>query len=237
MAENYDWGDEDGFVPITRLLKPTSGDDPEVVEDKTEFIEEITRGFERITREEFVHKCQEWETQFQRLETYDELIIRAELRQWDLTIPQKECFDLSQIYDAYSRNVNYRTRVAHLIGTVNAHFSTYSYAHKELKEIALGLSERVAKNQDKAAYAAQLTEVLIRQVSRAKSTLDYLVEMRAAIEHAATNLARLLRERENLAKINQDYNSRGMQSRLANEVKTRPTIPQPVDLVDDDEGP
>jgi len=74
---------------------------------------------------------------------YDEIAIRKEISNWDISIPGKDQFDFESFSQAYALQVQYRNRLTEMHSVVFAHFEMISQAQKMLKEMAVKLAQEL----------------------------------------------------------------------------------------------
>jgi len=73
---------------------------------------------------------------------------------------------------------------------------------------------------DKDAIATFTVQPFLHKVTVAKRCLTYLENVQKNIDFGAVQLERLMRERQNLARINQNFNSEGMSNYYNSAVET-----------------
>ena len=220
--------------PLEPKDDPANYDEPE-----GSFLAEVIRTPDRITVEGFRRKCKYWNDMFEKLEPYNEKTLREEIARWDLDIPGDNEWDIDILAAAYSRSQAYMVRVTHIIGIVSTHLHAYEYANKELKIVAQGLAERGAKNPDKAAHAAYMTEPLSRRLAKVVPFHSWLVMLKDTIKHGGDQMSRINKERETDMRSNQGLMSKGNESRYNTPrptIKSRsifaPPPPDPIELED-----
>jgi hypothetical protein len=143
------------------------------------------------------------------LPMFDELEIRKEIREWDMSIPNNG-FNFEDFAMAYSMQVQYRNRLTEMISVVHAHYELISQAHKTLKEMAVRLATGTAV--DKNGTATFTVHPILFPASHSKRLLDYLNNILKNIDFSAAQMDRLLREHQALSRINQTANNEGSSS-------------------------
>lgn len=161
-----------------------------------------------ISEESFTDEVQNWQDAISLLPMYDEIVIRNEVRQWDICIPSKDEFAFESFSASYALQVQYRNRLTEIISVVYAHYEMISQAHKNLREMAIRLSTGTAK--DKEANATFTVHPFVIPMTNSKRLLTYLEQYQKNIEFAASQMDRILREHQALSRINQTFNSEGM---------------------------
>ena len=160
-----------------------------------------------VTKSSFDEDVEMWQnTAIASLPIMNECAIRAEIDTWELGIPREE-YDLQVLQGVYSNLTAYQFRISHLVSLANSHYKTFSKAYKSLKIIAMALYSGTAK--DKEAYAENEVHLFLIGTVKSENLYDYLCEVKEGIIFAATNMARILREREAQAKINTGHQSEG----------------------------
>ena len=183
-------------------------------------VEKTKKRMGGVNPDSFLEDVQIWDSKINRLPEFCEDAIREEVLSWDTRIPNRDCFDFESLYEAYSNNVAYRDRITELFTITNAHSEMASGAQSALETAAKALIGGVVK--DKEAYASYVTQPFTQMAMDAKRVHGFLTQWRGQIEYASQQLARLLREREALGKINHTYDAEGKQHTM-NTMDTRPT--------------
>lgn len=181
------------------------------------FSKDLVSRLKGVTEESFAKEVQIWQDAISLLPFYDEIEIRKEVRQWDISIPNKDDYEFESFSAAYALQVQYRNRLTEIISVIYAHFEMISQAHKNLREMAIKLSTGTAK--DKEANAAFTVHPFVIPMTNSKRLLTYLEQYLKNIEFAASQMDRILREHQALSRINQSFNSEGM-SNLYSKDKT-----------------
>jgi hypothetical protein len=181
------------------------------------FSKNLVSRLKGISEESFTDEVQNWQDAISLLPMYDEIAIRTEIRQWDISIPSKDEYAFESFSAAYALQVQYRNRLTEIISVVYAHFEMISQAHKNLREMAIRLSTGTAK--DKEANAAFTVHPFVIPMTNSKRLLTYLEQCLKNIEFAASQMDRILREHQALSRINQSFNTEGM-SNLYTKDKT-----------------
>jgi hypothetical protein len=183
---------------------------PEVVSwQDPNFAKEIVGRLRGVTEESFAKEVALWQENISILPMYDELEIRKEIREWDMSIPNNG-FNFEDFAMAYSLQVQYRNRLTEMISVVHAHYELISQAHKTLKEMAVRLATGTAV--DKNGTATFTVHPILFPASHSKRLLDYLNNVLKNIDFSAAQMDRLLREHQALSRINQTANNEGSSS-------------------------
>jgi len=183
---------------------------PEVVSwQDPNFAKEIVGRLRGVTEESFAKEVSLWQENISMLPMFDELEIRKEIREWDMSIPNNG-FNFEDFAMAYSMQVQYRNRLTEMISVVHAHYELISQAHKTLKEMAVRLATGTAV--DKNGTATFTVHPILFPASHSKRLLDYLNNILKNIDFSAAQMDRLLREHQALSRINQTANNEGSSS-------------------------
>ncbi len=172
------------------------------------FAKEIVNRIKGVTEESFAVEVELWQEAISSLPDFDELEIRKEIRGWDIGTPDKDNYNIEAYAAAYSMQVSYRTRLVELISIVYAHHELIFQAHKTLREMAMNLAD--GPKHDKESYASFTVHPFVIPLTHAKRLLAYLESVLKTVDFAATQMDRILREHQALARINQSFNNMGM---------------------------
>ena len=195
------------------------------------FSKKIIERIKGVTEDGFAKEVDNWQEAIQSLPVYDELDIRKEIKGWNIGIPNKDDFDFDSHAKFYSMQIQYRNRITEIINVVYAHHEMLSQAQKTLKDIAARLAGGTAV--DKNAIATFTVQPFSLACTHARRLLSYLESVLKNIDFAASQMDRMLREHQALARINSNFNSEGLSSlfkdnnsRVANinnstEIRTR----------------
>jgi hypothetical protein len=178
------------------------------------FAKEIIARLRGVTEESFGKEVTLWQQSISMLPYYDEIAIRNEIRQWDMSIPNRG-FDFQDFALAYSLQVQYRNRLTEMISIVHAHYEMISQAHKTLKEMAVKLATGTAV--DKNGTATFTVHPILFPATHSKRLLDYLNNVLKNIDFSASQMDRLLREHQALSRINQTSNVEGSSAMYSRE--------------------
>jgi len=189
--------------------------------NKDSFSADIVNRLKGITEEGFAREVELWQNEINELPLFNEKKIREELADWDLSIPVKEDFNFDNLLLAYHRQVEYRTRITQIYSIVYAHNELLNNAYKSLKEMAVRLTP--GPKHDKDAIATFTVQPFLVASTIAKRCMTFLESVQKNIEFSATQLDRLMRERQSLARINQQYNSEGMSVLYGQNVENKVT--------------
>jgi hypothetical protein len=172
------------------------------------FSKDLVSRLKGVTEESFSKEVQIWQDAISLLPHYDEIEIRNEVRQWDISIPTKDDYEFESFSAAYALQVQYRNRLTEIMSVIFGHYEMISQAHKNLREMAIKLSTGTAK--DKEANAAFTVHPFVIPMANSKRLLTYLEQYLKNIEFAASQMDRILREHQALSRINQSFNNEGM---------------------------
>ena len=212
--EDEDFDEENSLLLATLEWAPM----PETVSWKDpNFSKDLVSRLKGVTEESFTKEVQIWQDAIGLLPYYDEIEIRNEVRQWDISIPSKDSYEFESFSASYALQVQYRNRLTEIMSVVFAHYEMISQAHKNLREMAIKLSTGTAKDKD--ANAAFTVHPFVIPMTNSKRLLTYLEQYLKNIEFAASQMDRILREHQALSRINQSFNSEGM-SNLYSKDKT-----------------
>ena len=196
------------------------------------FAPDIVKRLQGITEESFCEEVKLWQQHINILPNYNEYEIRKECSAWDINIPKRDDFDFDNLYEAYYKQVQYRNRLTEIISIVFAHHELLSGAQKSLKEMAVRLAN--GPKHDKDAIATATVQPFTLAAAAAKRCLVYLEAVQKNIEFTAIQLDRLMRERQNLARINQSMANEGM-SAYYNNITNQTSKPMGMQRRDIDE--
>ena len=212
--EDEDFDEENSLLLATLEWAPM----PETVSWKDpNFSKDLVSRLKGVTEESFTKEVQIWQDAIGLLPYYDEIEIRTEIRQWDISIPSKDSYEFESFSASYALQVQYRNRLTEIMSVVFAHYEMISQAHKNLREMAIKLSTGTAKDKD--ANAAFTVHPFVIPMTNSKRLLTYLEQYLKNIEFAASQMDRILREHQALSRINQSFNAEGM-SNLYSKDKT-----------------
>lgn len=210
--EDEDFNEENSILLATLEWAPM----PETVSwQDPNFAKNLVSRLKGVTEESFAKEVQIWQDAIGLLPFYDEIEIRNEVRQWDISIPSKDDYEFESFSAAYALQVQYRNRLTEIISVVYAHFEMISQAHKNLREMAIKLSTGTAKDKD--ANAAFTVHPFVIPMTNSKRLLTYLEQYLKNIEFAASQMDRILREHQALSRINQSFNTEGMSNLYAKD--------------------
>jgi len=170
------------------------------------FAKEIVGRLRGVTEESFAKEVALWQQSINMLPHYDEIAIRNEIRNWDMSIPNNG-FDFQDFALAYSLQVQYRNRLTEMISIVHAHYEMISQAEKTLKMISIKLCTGTAK--DKESVATYAVHPFTIPATEAKRLLTYLDSVLKNIDFASIQMDRLLREHQALSRINNAFVNEG----------------------------
>lgn len=179
------------------------------------FTKDIVKRLKGITEESFAVEVEIWQENINSLPVYDEMAIRKEVAQWNIGIPSRDQFDFESYTIFYSLQVQYRNRITELINVVYAHHEMLSQAQKTLKEMATKLAAGTAV--DKNGIASFTVHPFSVATTHAKRLLVYLEAVLKNIEFAASQMDRLLREHQALARINSTFSNEGFSAMLSKD--------------------
>jgi hypothetical protein len=212
--EDEDFDEENSLLLATLEWAPM----PETVSWKDpNFSKDLVSRLKGVTEDSFAKEVQIWQDAIGLLPYYDEIEIRKEVRQWDISIPSKDSYEFESFSASYALQVQYRNRLTEIMSVVFAHYEMISQAHKNLREMAIKLSTGTAKDKD--ANAAFTVHPFVIPMTNSKRLLTYLEQYLKNIEFAASQMDRILREHQALSRINQSFNNEGM-SNLFGKDKT-----------------
>jgi hypothetical protein len=210
--EDEDFDEENSILLASLDWAPM----PETVSWKDpNFSKDLVSRLKGVTEESFAKEVQIWQDAISLLPFYDEIEIRKEVRQWDISIPSKDDYEFESFSASYALQVQYRNRLTEIMSVIFAHYEMISQAHKNLREMAIKLSTGTAK--DKEANAAFTVHPFVIPMTNSKRLLTYLEQYLKNIEFAASQMDRILREHQALSRINQSFNAEGMSNLYAKD--------------------
>lgn len=180
-----------------------------------DFVADTKSRFGGVDKQTFESEVQAWSDGFQRLPSYNREAYAQEIMAMEVHFQSANTFEFDILAEMYSSQVANRNRLAAMKNIVNAHHEIYNQAYKSLDKQAFRLFSKAGGSvDDRRADAAHVVAPFLRLVAQAKELLDQIEEAIANVEFASTQLSRLLREREALAKINPGYDREGQHSKL-----------------------
>jgi hypothetical protein len=210
--EDEDFNEEKSVLLATLEWSPM----PETVSwQDPNFSKDLVSRLKGVTEDSFAKEVQIWQDAISLLPHYDEIEIRNEVRQWDISIPSKDDYEFESFSASYALQVQYRNRLTEIMSVVFAHYEMISQAHKNLREMAIKLSTGTAKDKD--ANAAFTVHPFVIPMTNSKRLLTYLEQYLKNIEFAASQMDRILREHQALSRINQSFNNEGMSNLFAKD--------------------
>ena len=223
--EEVDWEKSVTEAPIQQKY---DHDEPALSLDgwmDIDFEENIKARFNAgITKEEFYNDVKWWNLAIHNLQIYDEKVYRREIDEMDMSIPRNE-FDFKELQGTYSRLVSLFDRLSEMKSVANSHFETFTQGYKCLKQYSIGFFTGTA--QQKESSAEHLVHEFYKHSLPPKKLLSDIEETIKVVEFAATNMNRILREKEANNKINSIHNLEGMArnfDNLSNTIRTRKKV-------------
>lgn len=220
MSNYFDDEEEDasGSFLLLADIDWTPQNDPFDISTES-FSHNIVNRLSGIDEDKFKEEVEMWQQVIENLPSYSEAKLKNEMNNWDFSIPKHDDFSFETLSTAYARMVQYRTYLVKWIDVVNAHHEILSNAHKSLKEMAVKLAN--GPKHDKDAIATFTVQPFLHKVTVAKRCLTYLENIQKNIDFGAVQLERLMRERQNLSRINQNFNSEGMSNYYSSVVENQ----------------
>lgn len=177
-----------------------------------------------MTAKELLEKSQSYEEKdfiddFQSMiDHYDKLSplgieqIRDEIYNWDFQIDQEVLKEFDEICAMYARFVAYTNRISFILDKINTHFKTLEFIIKNVKEIASQFFKGTAKEKD-SKTSTMLLEINLKynEIHSLKIFADNIKE---TLEFNAQQLARILREREAMSRIDGSMQRTGNSANL-----------------------
>lgn len=206
--------DNDNIVTnSSSVLVDTSFDDW----SKIDFVEVVRdRMAKGVNKQTFDEDIRMWQNAIDNLPEYHEKSFLKEVQEMDFSIPRYSK-DFSEMQGVYSRLVSYRARVSEMMFRANAHYEVFFKAYKTIKTSAIALHTGTAK--DKEAGAEFVAQPYYAGTVNTKRMLDYLIEVLETIDFAATNMNRILREKEAEARVNLSHLNEGSQYNFEKQIQ------------------
>lgn len=202
--EDY-FEEESNFILADLEWKPY----PEsIIYTDTDFSKNMLERIKGVTEAGFAKEVDNWQEAIKSLPNYDEIEIRNEIKQWNISIPNKDDFHFESYSKFYSLQLQYRNRITEIISVVFAHHEMISQAQKTLKDIAVKLANGTAV--DKNGIATFTVQPFSIACTHARRLLTYLESVLKNIDFAASQMDRMLREHQALARINSNFNAEGL---------------------------
>ena len=175
------------------------------------------------------YSIQEFKADFQTLiDSYNDLPeldidkIRNEIYDWDFSLEKDALSDFNKVCEAYARFVEYQNRITKLVDETKMHENTLEFIIKSVKDIASQFYSGTKQNKDSK------TSTMLMQISLLHNnvvTLSNLVgATQKSIEYNSQQLARILREREAMTKINNVARNVGLAEKYGMHTKPRTIV-------------
>lgn len=182
--------------------------------DDPNFTENLIKRLSGLTVENFASEVGNYQKMINSLPKYDEYKIRKEIASWNIGIPNKDSFDFETYSIYYSLQVQYKNRINTMISVVAAHCEILNSAVKSLKEMAVELAP--GKNKyDKDAVASFTVNQFQQALAISKRLFIFLENVSKIIDFSASQMDKMSREHNNLARINHQMLNEGMANYLA----------------------
>lgn len=170
---------------------------------------EIVKKLKGLDENSLAKEVELWQNNINLLPKYDEVSIRREISTWNIGIPGKDEFDFETYSLYYALQMQYRVRLSAIISVVFSHHELLFQAHKALKEMAIKVAPGSNKH-DKEGIATFTVSNFTIALSHAKRLLTYLESVLKNIDFAATQMDRLIREHQAMARYNNSFTNEGM---------------------------
>jgi len=154
----------------------------------------ITRSKE-YSEDKFKDDLDELLDSYKKLPSLDIELIREEIDSWDLSIPKDTGIELDEISGAYTKFIEYNNRTNKLLDDSNSH-------NQSLKFI-------ISTAKDKESVISAMLLPISQLQNKIDILYDFISNTNKSIEFATSQLARILREREAIGKINNEDYRRG----------------------------
>lgn len=180
---------------------------------------------ENYTPELFEQDFQDMLDAYNTLPPVDPDEIRKEISKWDLSVNKDDVHDFDIMCETYAKFVAYQSRAVFLMDKVKRHDTTLDVIIDNVKTIYAQFVEGTAKVKD--AKSATLLKDLNLLYTEVHTLMQYIKDIQEkSIEFNTQQLARILREREAMAKVNGDYYKQGLSSNIRSrrdvEIRTKP---------------
>jgi hypothetical protein len=144
---------------------------------------------------------------------------REEVSNWDWSINKESLSDFEEVCSTYARFIGYQNRIIQLLDDVNIHETILEFIIKNAKEIASQFFVGTAKTKD-AKTSTMLIDISLEHTTICALSA-FLKSSQKAIEFNTQQLARILREREAIARINGPAYNTGAAKKLSGEIQVR----------------
>jgi hypothetical protein len=198
--------------------------------DDYDFEKDVKYRSSGINKETFEQEILIWCEGFKLLPKYNKESYIQEMSQMEMSLQSDNFFNFEDLVIMYSAQVAYRNRLTAMKGIVNAHYEIYTQAYKSLEKQAFKLFSKAGGTiDDRKADAAHMVAPFYRLSTQAKSMLEHINEMISNVEFAATQLSRLLREREILSRVNGSIDREGQNAKLNTDYRSPIRKPRIID--------
>lgn len=194
---------------------PVSWDDPNFASEL------LTRSTGKITEDSYIKEVELWQSNLKIMPKYDEFAIRKEISAWNIGIPDKDNLNYETLSIFYHLHSNYRTRLTDLHNAVFANHEMLNQAYKTLFELSSQMSN--GKNKyERDAHATFATSYFSIALGHTKRLLTYLEMVIKNVDFASTQMDKMMRDIQNLARYNNNFVADGM-SNMMNRTSIFPT--------------
>lgn len=147
--------------------------------------------------------------------------VKKEISEWDFNVDKDTLSDFDTVCESYARFVEYQNRIVSIIDSVSSRNEMLEFITKSIKDIGAQFIDGTAKDKDSKTSTMLLPISL--EYTQISSALAFVVSTQKAIEFNSQQLARILREREAIAKVNNSNYNSGLSSKYSSEtvVKTK----------------
>lgn len=219
MYEDDEFEEEENSLLLADIEWP-SNPFPVSWEDPNFASEMLARSTGKITEESYTKEVELWQYNLKLMPKYDEFAIRKEISSWHIGIPDKENLDYESLSVFYHLHSNYRTRLTELHNAVYANNEMLTQAYKTLFELSSQMSN--AKNKyERDAYATFATSYFSIALGHTKRLLTYLDMVIKNVDFTVSQMDKMMRDFQNLARYNNNFISDGM-SNLMNRTSLSP---------------
>jgi len=167
----------------------------------------ITRSKE-YSEDKFKDDLDELLDSYKKLPSLDIELIREEIDSWDLSIPKDTGIELDEISGAYTKFIEYNNRTNKLLDDSNSHNQSLKFIISTAKELGIQYIPGKYKKDKESVISAMLLPISQLQ-NKIDILYDFISNTNKSIEFATSQLARILREREAIGKINNEDYRRG----------------------------
>lgn len=181
---------------------------------------ELIEKVESYTLADFQEDFQSMIDSYQNLPPLGLNEVRDEISDWEFLIKKDMLHTFDAVCEAYAKFISYQNRVTQILDEVKRHDSLLEFIIDNVKSTYSQFIDGTVKDKESKSTTLLLDVTLM--YTDTHTLMQYVQSVQKNIEFNTQQLARILREREALAKINNDYVKTGISSKFYSpEIKTK----------------